>query len=207
MAVRWLLLRWGNITCVGFRQNHIGTGKTFLGGGCFCLGEAPPVRGFGKIALGRENLFGWRLLLRWGSTTRRRFGRPDVFSAKTRRVLLVPTHFWRKRGTFWSPRRIFGENARRFGHTDMFSAKTRGVLVALAHKKRATFRRTSRVRFSLLLLPGRSVSCLCLPGTSIRLARRACRRRMLCLPARPCFWCSVCSRFPCALCRRGAPGA
>ncbi|MDE7227945.1 MAG: hypothetical protein K2N31_06465, partial [Treponemataceae bacterium] len=34
-----LLLRWGNTTRARFRQNHVKTTKTFLGGVHFCVGE------------------------------------------------------------------------------------------------------------------------------------------------------------------------
>ena len=42
---------WASTTRLGFRQNHVRTAKTFLGGGRFCVGEAPPKRVFGKITL------------------------------------------------------------------------------------------------------------------------------------------------------------
>ena len=44
-------------------------------------------------------------------------------------------------------------------------------------------------------------------GTSIPPERKVCRRRRLCRTGLPCFWCSVCFRFPCGLCRPGEPGA
>lgn len=84
-----------------FRQNCVGTSKTFLGGGRFRIGEAPPKRVFSKITSGRtkpfwveaafalgkhhpfgfsaksrqdgKNLFGWKPLLRWASTTQTGF--------------------------------------------------------------------------------------------------------------------------------------
>ena len=45
------LLRWGSTTRLGFRQNHVRTSKTFLGGVHFRVGEASPKWVFGKITL------------------------------------------------------------------------------------------------------------------------------------------------------------
>ena len=45
------LLRWASTTRLGFRQNHVRTSKTFLGGVHFRVGQASPKWIFGKIAL------------------------------------------------------------------------------------------------------------------------------------------------------------
>ena len=57
------------------------------------------------------------------------FAHPGAFSAKTRGVLLVSACFPQKRGAFSSPRRVFHQNAPRFPCHDAFSAKTRNVLL------------------------------------------------------------------------------
>lgn len=131
--------------------------KTVFGVAHFRVGEAPPVCVFVKTTPGRQkpfwvllafasgkhhpcgfsskscrdgkNLFGCCSLLRWGSTTRRRFACPDAFSAKTRGVFVVPTCFWQKCAAFCLSRRDFCQNAWRFIRPDVFLAKTRRVFV------------------------------------------------------------------------------
>ena len=50
-------MRWGSTTRLGFGQNRAGSRKTFLGGGRFCVEEAPPVWVFGKITPGQGKPF------------------------------------------------------------------------------------------------------------------------------------------------------
>lgn len=69
----------------------------------------------------------------------------------------------------------------------------------------------SLTRTAVSILPGHTAfftySRLYPPNTSTRLVHKEHRRRRLCRPGLPCFWCSVCFRFPCGLCRPGEPGA
>lgn len=74
---------WAGNGILPFVENAPGRGKPFWVLPAFALGEHHPFGFLEKLRRDKENLFGWKPLLRWGSTTRAGFGQNHAISVKT----------------------------------------------------------------------------------------------------------------------------
>ena len=129
------LSRWGSSKFLFVACFRVGEAKNFCLLLTFALGGQQIFYFLLTFMLGKRHPTAFCLPLRIFRENARRFRCPDIFSAKTRDVLLALTHFLQKRATFCLPRRVFCKNARRFPRPNVFFAKTRGVFFGLAQKE------------------------------------------------------------------------